>query len=210
MQIQFLGLSSPCCQETLSFYRSLGLPCLGFGEEYGILRAGTTQILIAHTEEPDDQPFYHFAFDIPRNQLANAAAWLGERVELLKRDGQTEIAFPDWNATSIYCHDPMGNIVELIARHNLPNDVEGGFGPEQILRVSEIGWPVLGLEFPDQDFGLPVWREYDKFQALGSETGLILLVENGRPWAPTGRPSIAAPCTLVIADQHGTRDFQRC
>lgn len=38
---------------------------------------------------------------------------------------------------SVYFHDPMGNIVEFIARRNLDHDVEGGFTSEMSLRVSE-------------------------------------------------------------------------
>lgn len=209
MVIRYLGIRSGKFWPTLNFYRDLGLPCLTFDDTYGLLRAGATQLMIEQVDLPEDQPYYHFAFDIPRNQLENAAAWLGERVDLLQREGKTLIEFPDWNASSVYFHDPMGNIVEFIARQNLDNDAEGGFTPEMILRVSEIGWPVLSMDFPEADFQLPVWREYENFQALGSVTGLVLLVPNQRPWTPTGRPAEAAPLVLVIEDELGTRHYVR-
>lgn len=204
MQIRYVGLKSWRLEETLEFYRALGLPFLASGDGYGLFRAGSTQLMFEEAEV-GEEPFYHFAFDIPCNQIKQAAEWLSERVELLSRDGETLIAFPDWNATSVYFHDPMGNIVELIARENLANEAEGEFTPEMLLRVSEIGWPATGMLTPD--FRLPAWRQYEKFHALGSETGLVLVVEAGRPWVPTGRPSEPAPLVLVLEDESGVRHY---
>jgi hypothetical protein len=99
--------------------------------------------------------------------------------------------------------------VELIARHNLANDANGEFTPARILRVSEIGWPVPEVPAPGADFQLPVWRDYGNFQALGSETGLLLLVQIGRPWTPTNRPAEAHPMDLVICDDRGCRHYSQ-
>lgn len=204
MEIRFLKLATAKIEAMNRFYQdTLQLPILASGASYGVFQAGSTQLMFEATTDPAVPPFYHFAFDIPRNQLSSAAAWLGSRVELLQRDGEIEIPFPDWNATGIYFHDPAGSIVELIARHNLANDVEGEFSPSQILRVSEIGWPVPDVRSPGTDFQLPAWRDYGTFQALGSETGLLLVVETGRPWLPTSRPAEAHPVSVVVADARG-------
>lgn len=208
MKIDFLSLRVPNLRNTIDFYVGLGLPILSLGKGYVVFRAGATVLMFELVDDRDDKPFYHLALDIPQNRLAQAEAWLSERVDLLQRDGQTQIAFEDWNATSVYFHDPTGNIIEMIARHNLKNDSEENFSVDSILRVSEIGWPCL-MGIPDQDFELSSWRDHDGFKALGSETGLILVVNVGRPWVPTGRPAEAHPCTLVISDEKGSREFIR-
>ena len=211
MEIRFLSLRTADVAATRQFYQeTLQLPLLAAGNDYAVFRAGSTQLMFQASEEPDGRPFYHFAFDIPRNQIEQATAWLESKVELLERDGQRQIPFEDWNATGIYCHDPSGSIVELIARHNLGNDAEGDFRPDSsILRVSEIGWPVPDVESPGQDFQLPAWRDYGKFRALGSETGLILIVATGRGWLPTNRPAEAHPVSLVLVDENGFRHYSR-
>lgn len=210
MEIRFLSLRTADLSAARDFYQStLQLPLLAAGNDYAVFRAGSTQLMFEASATPEEQPFYHFAVDIPRNQLDSATAWLSSRVALLERDGQQQIAFEDWNAAGIYFHDPSGSIVELIARYNLANDAEGDFSPNHLLRVSEIGWPVLDVTRPGADFQLPTWRDYGKFRALGSETGLILLVPNGRGWLPTNRPAEAHPISLVIADDQGTRHYTR-
>lgn len=167
-------------------------------------------LLFEKGPDPDDEmdPSYHFAIDIPRNQLEKAAAWLSERVDLLKFDGKTEVEHSNWNATSLYFHDPQGNIVEVIARHNLENDREGLFSPESFLRISEIGWPCI-FGMPDRDFELPVWSETDDCQAFGSEEGSILVVKNAEPWTPTGERALAHPCVVMIQDEKGVRNYSR-
>lgn len=209
MKIDFLSLRVPRLSETVSFYRNhLDLPILTVGQEYAVFRAGSTVLMLEQVEDPEEKPFYHFAFDIPQNRLPQAEAWMCERVDLLKHEGKTRVKFKDWNATSIYFHDPNGNIVELIARHNLKNDSKESFSGSSILRVSEIGWPCL-MGFPDRDFKLPIWKEMEGFKAFGSETGLILVVDAGRPWLPTDRPAEAHPATLVLSDENGSREYFR-
>lgn len=205
VEIRFLALSTAELAETGEFYRDvLQLPRLVEGNDHSVFKAGSTHLMFEAVQDSSRRPFYHFAFDIPRNQLSQAAEWLSRRVTLLERDGQTRIPFPDWNATGLYFHDPSGNIVELIARRNLPNDLEGEFTSDMILRISEIGWPVDSLA-SEPDFGLPVWRNYGSFKALGSETGLLLLVPDGRPWTPTARPAEAHPTGVVftLREPHG-------
>lgn len=211
MEIRFLGLRTANLFDTLNFYRQLGVPCLAFGEDYGLFQVGDTQLMFQEIEDPDDgRPSYHFALDIPQNQLKRAAAWLSERVDLLGRDGETEIVHKAWNATSLYFHDPSGNLVELIARHNLENDRDGLFSSDSFLRISEIGWPCL-MGYPDREFELPLWFEKGKFKAFGSETGLILVVDTLHPWTPTNEPAKGFPCSIVIHDEkRGSRHFYRC
>lgn len=82
---------------------------------------------------------YHFAINVPQNQFEDAVTWLSDRVELLSdtETGDSEIFFEDWNAHAVYCLDPAGNLLELIARHDLSNDSDRPFGSENFLEVSE-------------------------------------------------------------------------
>lgn len=208
MLLRFISLQTSCLEEMVDFYAALGLPMLARGPGYGVLRAGTTQLMWQQAP-PGSLPIYHFAFDIPRNQLNEAAAWLSQRLILLEQDGATQFDFPDWNASSVYFYDPAGNIVEFIARANLANDHQGEFGSEQILRVSELGWPVEDPQQAQQQFGLPAWRDYGPFKALGGETGLILLVPEGRPWKPTDIPARMEPATVVCELDGEVRQWSR-
>ena len=73
MDIRFLSLRAADAPAVVAFYRDiLELPCLAHGESYGVLQAGSTQLMFEQAEH--GQPFYHFAFDIPRNQLQPAGA----------------------------------------------------------------------------------------------------------------------------------------
>lgn len=75
------------------------------------------------------EPMYHFAFNIPRNRILAARKWQLERTPLIDpRPGLREPGVPDeiwhfrhWNARSIFFFDPAWNIVEYIARHELPD-----------------------------------------------------------------------------------------
>ena len=102
----------------------------------------------------------------------------------------------------MYFRDPADNIVEFIARRNLPNDSVTSFGPGSLLRVSEVGImvedvpaAVRGLE---RDLGLTVWNEpNEEFTTVGDETGLLIVVKNGRPWFPTGEAAKPHPVVVV-------------
>lgn len=207
MLLQYVGITSGRLAETLDFYRDFGLSFQIREPNFGIMRVGSSRLRIQSVDDPAGEVFYHFAIDIPRNQIENAAKWLSKKVELLSRDGKTIIDFPDWNAKSVYFHDPSGNIVELVARRNLANDQEGEFSPAMFLRISEIGWPVVDPKSPTVKFTLPTWCEYPGFRALGKETGMVLVVEEGRPWTPTGRPAASAPIVLSVEDKKTTKYF---
>lgn len=89
-----------------------------------------------------ENPFYHFAFNIPENQIKQAKEWALQRFKLISLNGEDEFDFLSWNAHSIYFYDPAGNILEFIARHNLNNKSDTDFSGKSILNVSEIGLPV--------------------------------------------------------------------
>ena len=76
------------------------------------------------------------------NIFLAAKEWIFSRVPLLK-DSEREDEFhsDNWNSKSAYFKDATGNVLEVIARHNLRDAMDGDFGGNQILNISEIGLP---------------------------------------------------------------------
>lgn len=143
-------------------------------------------ILTFNESDPGRQPKYHFAFNIPENQIDEALRWITPKVSVIPNEGQEIVHFASWNADSIYFYDPAGNIVELIARHNLNNSANEAFSPASLLCVSEIGLPVPDAEealLKLSRVGLDPWQDYSsQFAAAGDEHGLIIAVKQGRVW----------------------------
>ena len=135
------------------------------------------------------EPFYHFAFNIPENQLDVAIKWLDGKVYLIPLDGETVFDFKAWDAHSIYFYDPAGNIVEFIARHRLNNSSDKTFSGKSILSISEMGMPVKKVKPFFQklydDLSLPLFTGNLKtFTAAGDDEGLLIIVPEERKWFP--------------------------
>jgi catechol-2,3-dioxygenase len=166
------------------------------------IQAGSSSLIF----HPGPCAPYHFAFNLPRNQLNLAHEWLSSRISLLSDEqGQTLISFPRWNADSVYFTDPAGNILECIARHNLANDSRLPFGPSSWLCVSEAGLVVDEVAASAAKLSSELSLAYfdgqgsDLFCALGDDHGLLILVQSGRLWAPTrDRQAVACPLTLRL------------
>lgn len=167
----------------------LGLPIRTIGD---VVEVGVgLSVLLLH-RGPVGPGAYHCAVTVPEDRVAEAKAWLEERVPLLERDGLDEFTLgAPWNSQSVYFAGPDGILLELIARHDLPGVASsGGFSGADLLRISEIG-----LAVPDvpaavatlQDaFGLPVFgTAAAEFTPLGDPDGLLIVVRRGRPWFPT-------------------------
>jgi catechol-2,3-dioxygenase len=162
-------------------------------------QAGATSLTFVQTPENDGRPFYHFAFNIPENQLASAKEWLEKRTPLAA--GGKVFHFPHWNAHAIYFWDPAGNLGELIARHDLPNARSGAFGAEDILYASEIGLVVKDVPATVQalksQLGLPAYRAGSElFQPVGDEHRLLIVVQEGRPWMDRASAIFPTAATL--------------
>ncbi len=126
----------------------------------------------------------------------------------MTRDGRDEFGSESWDAQQVYFHDPAGNIMELIARQTLPNDVPGAFGPDDLLCMSEIGLPVddvpAGATALTATLGIAHYKEHsDAFAPLGDHHGLFIVVAVGRPWQPTDDAHAAPAPTRVVV--RGTR-----
>lgn len=205
--------------ELLRFYRDLlGLEVAEQTPNRLTIVAGRTVIAFEKASPEDGEPAYHFAFNIPENKIWEAREWQRERTPILKRP-PGEFSHPDhddvthfwhWNAHSIFFEDPAGNLLEYIARHDLPNATSGPFTSEDILYVSEIGFmardvPAFG-ETLRQGTGLDLYfAGGDSFRALGDPNGLLLVLQEGVPRWTNQRPWAVHPTAAAIRDGSGER-----
>lgn len=187
MKINRLELYTSELQQLKSFYaQSLQLPLLEDTNHAFTVAAGNTELCFIAVQD-ESKPIYHFAFNIPENKIMEARDWLSARVQILTYEDEEIIHFAGWNAHSLYFLDPAGNIVELIARHNLANTTYEPFNQGQILCLSEIGMPVEDVWEQVEHFqvtmDIPPWRQPDsQFAPMGDEDGLLILTAVGRTW----------------------------
>lgn len=184
------------------FYtETLGLPLLDAEPDRFSVRAGATRLTFVAA--PGPLPAHHFAFNIPRNLFPVAKAWLATRAALLTQDGQDEFDSASWRSRQIYFRDPAGNILELIARQDVPLEGTVPFGPEGLLNVSEVGLPVAAVPATvaalKRDLALPPYGTgNDTFAPVGDETGLLIVVQEGRHWFPTATPADPVPLAITL------------
>jgi catechol-2,3-dioxygenase len=212
VEILELRLNTYRLDDMQAFYvNMLDLPLVQRDADHLIVQAGRTRLVFAGAQS---ECSYHFAFNIPENQFAEAKTWLSQRTSLLKFQGNDEIHWTAWNAHALYFYDPAGNVLELIARHSLPNGSQSPFSGRSLCEVSEIGLAVENVEQAvatlQAQLGLGVWDAGDgqTFTALGDELGLLILVKRGRAWFPTtDRAADFCPVALT-ARGRTTGDYQ--
>ena len=102
--------------------------------------------------------------------------------------------FNRWHARSVYFTDPAGNIVELIARFDLKDNIPEHFSSSQIRNISEIGLVFKSEVFDEtvikltQQFRLGYFSKQPPmphFKAIGDDEGLFIIVPEQRNWYPT-------------------------
>jgi catechol 2,3-dioxygenase-like lactoylglutathione lyase family enzyme len=180
-----LGSARPEAQRSL-YGDVLGLETSGASGELAVRVGATRLVFMDGPSSPQ-----HFAARIPSAAYADALAWLGARVELLADDdGGHAFAFPDWNADAAYFRDPDGNVVELIAHHDLPERYRPPFGSGTMLGVCEVGVPVddVGAYLGSLERRKSVRRwsgDGVSFAAAGDKRGSLIVVRRGRVWYPT-------------------------
>ena len=210
MKITRLELCTDQVQELKIFYvMVLGFELQNETETTFTIKAGHTLLTFRWGDPTQPSPSYHFAFNIPENQIEEARRWLYSRsVPLLRFEDQDVIDFPNWNAHALYFLDPADNIVELIARHDIENASQLTFSANSITSVSEIGLPVPEIEpFYDQlkeRFGLPLYSHIanlSKFCPTGDPEGLFIIVPLERAWFPTERVNGLHPVVVTIAGE---------
>jgi catechol-2,3-dioxygenase len=209
MRIRELRLLTSRLAEQKEFYtRTLGLPLAHERDGLVAIQAGETRLVFTQAEE-GSEPYYHFAFNITENKLAQAKAWIATRHIDLSKDDANNWYSKSWNSHAIYFYDPAGNIVEFIARHGLATGQEGPFTGHDILYASEIGLVtddvVATAERLQEKVGVAIYKGgiSQEFAALGDEYGLFILSKRGRIWLASDKSSQVYPVEVSIQDGNG-------
>lgn len=212
LELLHLRLLAARFEEQVAFYRdTLRFPIARQSGDSVTFRAGSTELEFVPAPA-GVQPMYHFAFNIPENQLDSARAWTLHRVPLLvqRSTGRDVLHFTHWNAHAFYFHDPDKNLVEFIARHTLSNAQAGDFDERGILSVSEIGVVAESVaattEQLESRLGISAYLgRSDTFTPVGNEHGLFIVVNANRNWLLTNQPAVSYPTSVrVRAQREGT------
>jgi hypothetical protein len=187
--------------EVRAFYAGImGLPDTAAGGH----RIGISELAFTPAE---GRPFYHYAMLVPCNRFDAACEWADHRVNLLpvEHTGETVGYFEDWDAHTIYFHDPAANIVELIAHAGVgESSTSGEFSADELLQLSEIGVVgdkralvgaicSLGAKVSDGSA-----EEAGKLVFIGPPTSSIIVCPADRGWLPLGRPAERYPVDLTV------------
>ena len=210
MEIKLLTLQTNELEIMKEFYTQ----CLGFSIYEERLNAFQIQVgtsIIEFTNENVvGEPYYHFAFNIPANQFREAKEWLKEKTMLLLEGGEDEADFSFWSAHACYFEDPGGNIVELIARHNVSPNSESPFSVNNILNISEIGLIVQDAPKVGEQLGKfniferdndPITNDSLNFMQENNNGVFILLTSIGRRWLFSEKKSKIFPMRITIDKQ---------
>ncbi len=219
MKIEQLELWTANVEDLAEFYGSvLKLPVSVDDQGLSLtIAAGTTELVFLHKAGFDGQ--YHFAIDIPEKRV-DAARQFVESVGislLTDDDGEPLFHFESWKAHSIYFYDPSGNIVELIARHDVPSEKsippENPFVITELMAVSEVGMAARDVTnlacVLAESCGVHAYKESSPtFMPMGDVQGLLILVEKGRIWFPsTGVAAEELPLRVIFSTESGTFEF---
>lgn len=205
MKLDQIEIKTNDIQKTKAFYETVfGLFILENDEKSITFQAGTS--ILKFIEDSQFNSVYHFAFNIPENQLEEAILWCKNKVDLIVLEDKSVIThFENWNAHSVYFFDHNDNLLEFIARHDLNNEQVGEFNSASILNISEIGIVTesplkLGNQLIEEH-GLHFFSQNtntEKFAAIGDHEGLLILVQPNRNWYPTQIPSESNPIRVSI------------
>jgi catechol-2,3-dioxygenase len=204
MNILELQLLTDNLEVQHQFYADvMGLKILEFSQDFLTVQVGSSRLKFTHQQGFSEQ--YHFAFDVPENQLEAAKKWLEARVELIAdTNGDLVFGGGDWNSDAVYFSDPHGNILELIARHDLANAAQTEFSSASFLNISEIGLACDSVpevvKWLEQNLNLEVYKSSsDMFAPVGNAHGLLILVLSAREWFPsTGVHATPQPVSITI------------
>lgn len=214
MKIIELELKTHKLAEMQRFYtEQIGFPLEHHTQHSFTVRIGETKLSFIR-EEGEAIPYYHFAMNIPENQIVEAKEWLHRRIgtvvdampiEYLGIQTEANIAyFKGTDAHAIYFEDPSGNLVEFIARHRMTNTSKKPFDSSSILNISEIGFPLQNtvpkaIEFLSSRINVtPYIGDGKSFQMLGDEHGMFILGNIEIGWYPTLKIPEIHPIRMTV------------
>lgn len=192
--------------EVANFYhRKLGLSLVGNPPGSVTIASGLSQLRFTQAAG-GSEPFYHFAWNVPENQFAEAKAWLKKRTPLLvdSQTGKDEVHFASWDAHAVYFRDPAGNIGELIARHTLKNSSPTPFSVQSLECISEIGLVTPRAKALSSDLASKLsWNKTGtELSFVGDARGYLIVAPAGRPWLPDRiQKALAAPVEVTVNQQ---------
>lgn len=207
MYIVNLDIETNQLKETRAFYTEvLDFDIIEEAKGSFAVQAGETILTFKEVDTPVN--VYHFAFNIPSNQIEEALIWSREHVDLIENvEGNLVTNFEAWKAKSIYFTDNNGNILEFIAREDILLSLNGPFDPVQITCISEIGVvvekPMESAEKLIQEYNLSYFKKAEpteQFLALGDDQGLIIMVTPDRNWYPTNIPAKFTNTEMIVED----------
>ena len=151
-------------------------------------------------------PFYHIAFSIPNNKLAEALEWVEQRMPILLYLEKEQIAdFKGWNAKAFYFHDAQENILEFITHFDLNTQEKNHFTSASVQSICEIG--IVTDDVPAtckgiiEQYHIPHFSKgplLKDFAVMGDTNGLLIISKTNRGWLPTQRPSQKFPLNFSI------------
>jgi len=156
-----------------------------------------------------DQPFYHFAFNIPVNKFKEAKSWTKERVKLTVEDEKDEVYFNNLQAHAIYFYDPAGNIVEFIARHSVSEENSKPFSSNSVINISEMSLTVndpisAGKMLNEIDVHERDNKKINKnglnFMGKREKGVFLLLTHPGRKWLFSDKQSMIYPLEIGLSN----------
>ncbi len=207
LNINQVILKTKRLEEMKKFYRDiLELPIEIVTNGSFKIKFGLTIVEFTNVHEAEE-PFYHFAFDIPKNQFQAAKEWVKQKVTLLKEEDQDEVYFASIKANSLYFEDPSGNIVEFIARLDNPS-THVPFTAANIIKMSEISLVVKDkvqaakqlreLSIVERD-GEEVTNDNTlSFMTKGDLPVYLLLVNPKRRWFFSNKVATVFPLDIML------------
>jgi hypothetical protein len=196
MLFKEISLKTKHLLELHKFYKDILELNTSYTDEKSIkIIAGESHLIFEETIN-DENPFYHFAFNIPNNKFDEAFEFINNKLDLLWLDEYNSYIanFVNWNAKSFYFRDPAGNILEMITRFELEDDVDEPFSCKHIRNISEIGLVFEADNFDSsvkqllETFPVHYFKKQPPlphFRAIGDDEGLFIIVPKNRVWFST-------------------------
>lgn len=199
MKFDSITLLTSEFEDTLQFYEEiLECPIISIDANMFTVQIGETVLQFCRTAD-NEQPYYHFAIDIPYNHFHDIKAHFQNILFLSMENGQHSAYFEAFTAHAIYFNDPSGNIVELIARVSNMSD------EPKFCRISEIGfvcnknqsvYQALSTYNITTHQGATFSPHHLNFLGDPEEESYILLTPEGRRWYFSDKNAKPFPITI--------------